>query len=45
MIRPGKETERFNQLTLYYMSDEDSDEESDIITVHRPLWRSTSKCF
>jgi len=42
MVQSGRETERFDQLTVHYMSEEESDDESDTITVHRPHWRSSS---
>ena len=41
VIHEGEETERFNQLTIDYMSDEENDHE--ILIVHRPHWRSRSK--
>lgn len=44
MVHPGDESTHWKQITLHFMSDESSDEESGLIVVHRPAWRSKSKC-
>ena len=38
----GQEKERFGQLTLDFMSEESSSDET-MITIHSPEWRSESK--
>ena len=38
----GEEKEQYGQLTLDFMSEESSSDET-VITIHRPEWRSDSK--
>lgn len=45
LVRHGGESAHWKQLGILYMSDESSDESADHITVHRPAWRSKSKCI
>ena len=42
MVHEGEESQRFEGLSIDYMSSESSDSENDNMIVHRPLWRSRS---
>ena len=44
MVRQGEETARWKQLSAKFMSDESSDEDNNTINIHKPVWRSKSKC-
>jgi len=43
MVHDGEEDKRFRQLSLDYMSEESSPDESGSMRVHRPVWCSDSK--
>ena len=45
LVHPGEESARWKQLGILYMSNESSDESTNEICVHRPVWRSKSKLF
>ena len=43
MVHPGEEEERFNPLTIEYMSEESDPDENGNMAVHQPNWHSESK--
>ena len=43
MTHNGEEREKFEKLSLDYMSEESSSDEEGSMTVHKPIWRSNSK--
>ena len=44
MVHDGEERERFGSLSIAYMSDESSVDETGTIPIHKPEWRSESNC-
>ena len=43
MLHNGEEQKKFDKLSMEYMSEESDPDDNVIVSVHRPVWRSSSK--